>query len=81
MFWYSWNICPDKGVETALIQGAGLVKELIANNNRYENENENLIVTPKDCDILTDKISDILSRFLNLFLQPEIEPEILLELV
>ncbi len=47
----------------------------------YENSSENLIVTPKDCDLLTDKISDILALNLNLFLQPEIDKEILCELV
>ena len=42
---------------------------------------ENLIVTPKDCDLFTDKISDILALNLNMFLQPKIDREILCELV
>ncbi len=42
---------------------------------------ENLIVTPKDCDLFTDKISDILALNLNMFLQPQIDREILCELV
>ncbi len=42
---------------------------------------EDLIVTPKDCDLLTDKISDILAVNLNMFLQPKIDREILCELV
>lgn len=40
-----------------------------------------LIVTPKDCDLLSHRISEILSRSLNSLLQPEIEPEILFDLV
>ena len=48
---------------------------------QYPNDCENLIVTPKECDLLVTKISDIISRFLNLYLQPEIDREILLSLV
>lgn len=47
----------------------------------YPNDSENLIVTPKECDILTDKLSEIIAKNLNLFLQPNIDPEILFELV
>ncbi len=48
---------------------------------QFPNDSENLIVTPKECDLLSDKISEVLSRCLNIYLQPEIDPEILLELV
>lgn len=48
---------------------------------QFPNDSENLVVTPKECDLLSDKISEILARCLNIYLQPEIEPEILLELV
>lgn len=48
---------------------------------QYPDDCENLIVTPKDCDLLTDKISEIIARMLNLYLQPEIDPEILFQLV
>ncbi len=47
----------------------------------FPNDSENLVVTPKECDILSDKISDVLSRCLNLYLQPNIDPEILFQLV
>lgn len=47
----------------------------------YPDDNENLIVTPKECDILTEILSEILARNLNLFLQPDIDPEILFQLV
>ncbi len=48
---------------------------------QYPDDSENLIVTPKECDVLTDKLSDVLARCLNLYLQPEIDPEILFQLV
>ncbi len=47
----------------------------------YNNSMNNLIVTPKDCDVLTDRISEILALNLNLFLQPNIDRGILCELV
>lgn len=47
----------------------------------YPSDNENLIVTPKECDILTDKLSEIIAKNLNIFLQPDIDPEILFQLV
>lgn len=40
-----------------------------------------MIVTPKDADLLCHRISEILAEALNVFLQPEIEEEILLSLV
>ena len=40
-----------------------------------------MIVTPKDADLLSDRMSEILSEGLNIFLQPEIEPEIISSLV
>lgn len=43
--------------------------------------NSDLIVTPKDCDLYTHRITEILSRALNLFMQPEIDEEILFCLV
>ncbi len=42
---------------------------------------ENLIVTPKDCDLFTDKISDFLALNINMFLQPKLDREIISELV
>lgn len=44
-------------------------------------DSENLILTPKDADILNKRLSEILSECLNLFLQPEIDGEIILNLV
>ncbi len=48
---------------------------------QFPDDSENLIVTPKECDLLSNKISDIIARCLNLYLQPDIDPEILLQLV
>ncbi len=40
-----------------------------------------LILSPKDSDLLSNKISELLSEALNVFLQPEIDKEIILSLV
>ena len=47
----------------------------------YGNDNTDMIVTPKDADILSHRVSEILSQTINVFLQPEIEEEIILQLV
>ena len=41
----------------------------------------NMFVTPKDVDLLVDRISEILAQALNLFLQPEIDEDIISQLV
>ena len=41
----------------------------------------NMFVTPKDVDLLVDRISEILALALNLFLQPEIDRDIISRLV
>lgn len=41
----------------------------------------NMFVTPKDVDLLVDRISEILAQALNLFLQPEIDGDIISRLV
>ena len=45
------------------------------------NGDKGMIVTPKDADILNQKLSEILSRSINIFLQDKIEKEIILSLV
>ena len=40
-----------------------------------------MIVTPKDADLLIEKVSEFLARSLNVFLQPETEREVILSLV
>ena len=44
-------------------------------------ENSNMFVTPKEVDLLVDRISELLALSLNRFLQPEIEEEIISQLV
>lgn len=45
--------------------------------NSFFDSNENMMVTPKEIDLLVDKAADIISRSLNIFLQPEIDREII----
>lgn len=45
------------------------------------NEDIKMIVSPKESDILCDRISEIISQALNVFLQPEIDEDIILALV
>ncbi len=81
------GIAPGSGVKNSRreISQKTLNKRVIAIGVptviEFKESRENLIVTPKDCDLLTDKISEILSRNLNLFLQSEIDREILFQLV
>lgn len=46
-----------------------------------EEKFENLLLTPKDTDLLSHRISEILSTSINLFLQPETQKDLLLSLV
>ena len=55
-----------------------LAEELTGSKSR---SSEGMFVTPKDVDMLTDRISGILARAMNAFLQPGIEPDILSGLV
>ena len=50
-------------------------------SEKEPSETSDMIVTPKDCDLLNHKMSEILASALNEFLQPEIDPEILEQLV
>lgn len=65
------------GVPTVVDAGS-LAFEL---TNKEPSDGTDMIVTPKDCDILCHKISEILSSVLNEFLQPEIDSEIINSLV
>ncbi len=81
------GIAPGSGVKNSRreISQKTLNKRVIAIGVptviEYKDSRDGLIVTPKDCDLLTDKISEILSRNLNLLLQSEIDREILFQLV
>jgi len=45
--------------------------------NSFFKSDENMMVTPKEIDLLVEKASDILSRALNTFLQPKIDISII----
>lgn len=49
--------------------------------NKEPEKNSDMFVTPKEVDLLCDRISEILSLALNVFLQPEIDEDIILGLV
>jgi hypothetical protein len=40
-----------------------------------------MLLTPKETDLLSHKVSEILSKSLNQFLQPQIDKDIILSLV
>lgn len=65
------------GVPT-VVEAAVIAKEL---TGKKAEQKTNLIVTPKDADLLSLRMSEAISAALNVFLQPEIEPEIVLSLV
>ncbi len=65
------------GVPT-VVEALSLAYELTQNEPVM---NSDLIVTPKECDLYSHRISEILSRAVNMFLQPEIDEEILFALV
>ena len=41
--------------------------------NSFFDSDENMMVTPKEIDLLVEKAADIISRAINIFLQPEID--------
>lgn len=45
--------------------------------NSFFDTQENMMVTPKEIDLLVEKSADILSRSINIFLQPEIDISII----
>lgn len=49
--------------------------------NKEPEKESGMFVTPKEVDLLCDRISEILSSSLNVFLQPEIDEDIILGLV
>lgn len=81
------GIAPGSGVKNARKEiskktlGVNVIAIGVPTVIQYPDDSENLIVTPKECDLLTDKISEIMARCLNLYLQPEIDSKILFELV
>lgn len=45
--------------------------------NSFFNTSENMMVTPKEIDLLVEKAADIISRAINIFLQPDIDISII----
>ena len=70
---------PVIAVGVPTVVGAEIMAEELTDSK--SRSSEGLFVTPKDVDMLTDRISGILARAINSFLQPEIEPDILSQLV
>lgn len=80
------GICPGAGVNNSRKElskktvGVPVIAvgipTVIDANNFFENEDtltENMMVTPKEIDLLIEKSADILSRALNIFLQPKLD--------
>lgn len=83
------GICPGAGVNNSRKElsqkTAGVpviavgVPTVIDANGFFESKNqvENMMVTPKEIDLLIEKSSQILARALNIFLQPELDIDII----
>ena len=65
------------GVPT-VVEASTLVNEFSKKENEKVKE---LLLTPKDTDLLSHRISEILAHSLNIFLQPDTDREVLLSLV
>lgn len=65
------------GIPT-VVEASSIVREVSENNTEKVKQ---LLLTPKDTDLLSHRTSEILARALNLFLQPDTDQEILLSLV
>lgn len=65
------------GIPT-VVDAAALAFELTGEETKIDTD---MVVTPKESDLLCHRISEILSEALNVFLQPEIDEEILFDLV
>lgn len=65
------------GVPT-VVEAAVIAHEL---TGKQAEQKTDLLVTPKDADLLSMRMSEAISAALNIFLQPEIEPDIVLSLV
>ena len=53
------------------------VPTVIDANTFFESSRENMMVTPKEVDLLVEKGADILSHAINIFLQPKIDKDII----
>lgn len=65
------------GVPT-VVEAKTIAAELTGKESKFESD---LIVTPKDADLLSHRISEVISTALNIFLQPNVDKEVILSLV
>lgn len=70
---------PVVAVGVPTVVEAGIIAEELSGNKN--NQNFDMILTPKDSDILCEKLSQVISEALNLFIQPDIDGEIIMSLV
>lgn len=71
------------GIPT-VVDGKTLVYDLTENEeniNNISNEAENVMVTPRDIDLIIERASRLLALSINCALQPHIDPEFLLSLM
>lgn len=82
----SSGICAGSGVnnsrkplseETVGVPVIAIGVPTVIDANSFFDSSENMMVTPKEIDLLVEKSVDILSRAINIFLQPEIDIEII----
>lgn len=80
------GICAGSGVNNARkplnlatlgIPVIALGVPTVIDANSFFNSDENMMVTPKEIDLLVEKAADIISRAINIFLQPEIDIEVI----
>lgn len=80
------GICPGAGVnnsrkelsqKTVGIPVIAVGIPTVIDANGFFNTEENMMVTPKEIDLLVEKSAEILSRALNIFLQPKLDIDII----
>lgn len=84
------GICPGAGVNNSRkelsrdtigvpVIAIGIPTVIDANSffESFENSSENMMVTPKEIDLLIEKSADIISRAINRFLQPKIDIKVI----
>ena len=68
------------GVPT-VVDAATIVKSITGEESSKNTESENMIVTPREIDLLVKRAARLVALAINAALQPEIEPELLLSVV
>ncbi len=80
------GICPGAGVNnsrkelsqnTIGIPVIAVGIPTVIDANQFFDTDENMMVTPKEIDLLVEKSADILARALNIFLQPELDIDVI----